>query len=195
MCFNEGSFTKSPKSSSLRRDRTRRDCECRGGGPRAAQIWARKVITQTPALFQLHKPQPACRQSCHCRDDACLPSSTRQPSYGGSSPIPVPDRAMPWPRTPWLEFREQLLSCSKSKVLTPQTPWLQSQGTAPGVRRDVLTLSGPSAPAQSHRKPVVKPGIKLLPERPPGSPAPALITRLRFLCFTRYTRFLLFWYF
>lgn len=109
--------------------------------------------------------------------------------------IPVPDRALPWPHTPWLGFREQLLSCSKSKVLTPETPWLQSQGAAPGVHRDVLTLPGPSAPARSHRKPVVKPGIKLLPERPPGSPAPALITRLRFLCFTRYTRFLLFWYF
>lgn len=110
--------------------------------------------------------------------------------------VPAPERAMRWPHAPWLlDFREQLVSRSKSKVLTPQTPWLQSQGIAPGVRRDVLTLSGPSAPAPSHRKPVVKPGIKLLPERPPGSPTPALITRLHFLCFTRYTRFLLFWYF
>lgn len=109
--------------------------------------------------------------------------------------ISIPDWAIRWPALLGLDLREQLMSCSKSKVPTPQTPWPRSQGIAPGVCRDVLTPSGPSAPAQSHRKPVVKPGIKLLPERPPGSPAPALITRLHFLCFPRYTRFLLFWCF
>lgn len=63
---------------------------------------------------------------------------------------------------------------------------------APGVRWDMLKLSGPSARAQSHRKSAVTPGIALLPEGPPGNPVPALITRLHFLCFTRYTRFLLY---
>lgn len=109
--------------------------------------------------------------------------------------ILAPDQDMQWPRAPWFGFPEQLMSYSRSKVLTPQRPRLQSQGLAPGVRRDVLALSGPPAPVRSHRKPAVKPGIKLLPERPPGNPSPALITRLHFLWFTHYTRFLLFCYF
>lgn len=55
----------------------------------------------------------------------------------------------------------------------------------------LLTLSSPAVPGQPHRKAAAKPGIKPLPERPPISPALALITRLHFC----YTRFLLFWYF
>lgn len=176
---------------SLHHDCMRRDHEWREG-----QIWAQKVITQKPALFQLHKPQ----QGWPAHPEVVVPWPRRF-LFKDNLPmvalpqILAPDQGMQCPRAPWFGFPEQLMSYSRSKVLTPQRPWLQSQGFAPGVRQDVLALSGPPAPVRSHRKPAVKPGIKLLPERPPGNPSPALITRLHFLCFTHYTRFLLFWYF
>lgn len=65
----------------------------------------------------------------------------------------------------------------------------------PVCPQDMPILSSPATPGQAHRNVVVRPGIKPLPEGHPVSPAPALITRLHFCCFIRYTRFLLFWSF
>lgn len=125
---------RSPKSSSLHRDRTRRDWVCRGGGctllgcPWAAQIWAKKVVIQSPALFQLQEPchglppslasQTSWRWYDHSQGDAHLPSSMQRPFPAGSSPGPAPAQAVWWLHTPaWAWISTAVYKLHKAK------PW------------------------------------------------------------------------